>query len=586
MNSDPGNTYPAAPAAAAEWATRPERGSTLMLRIMVWVSLHLGRTFGRFWLYPIAAYFLLAARHAREASRQYLRRALKRDAGWTDIFRHYLSFASTIHDRVYLIDGRFDLFDFRISGEDVVREAHAQGGGAFLMGAHLGSFEVARAIGRSQPDLRVAMVMYEENARKLNAILAAIDPALVHDIVALGRVDSMLKVNERLNAGEFIGMLGDRTLGAEPTHAVEFLGAPARLPLGPFKMAAMLRRPLILMVGLYRGGNRYDVHFERLADFSTTPPGARQAAVIVGDRALCSIGSSTTARSRRTTGSTSSISGTARMARAVAVARLQRMLERAPRQSASTRRRTTHSSMSNAACSAARPELVEGRTVAAGAVRGSTSSPRTAGAECAASSGVVYGRRGAALRALIFACLAALLLPGGIGAADWGVAQLMRALAQNKSGHATFVEKKFIAVLDRPVESSGELLFVAPHRLEKKTLKPKPESMVLERDMLTLERGAQKRSLRLADYPEIGAFVESIRATLAGDLQALERTYHIGLEGSAERWQLVLVPADAKLAALVTQIRISGTHREVNAVEIRQADGDRSVMTIEKADPS
>lgn len=264
---------------AAEWLSRPERSNMLMLRVMTWISLRLGRRAGRAVLYLIAAYFVAFAPRARRASRQYLRRALQREPRWADVFRHYLSFAATIHDRVYLVGGRFDLFDIRISGEELVRAAHAGGSGAFLMGAHMGSFEIVRAYGRRNPDLRVAMVMYEENARKVNAMLAAINPAAEHDIIALGHVDSMLKVRERLDAGDFVGMLGDRTLGAEPMQQVSFLGAPALLPLGPFKMAAMLRRQLILMVGLYRGGNRYDIHFERLADFTGLPAGTRQAAV-------------------------------------------------------------------------------------------------------------------------------------------------------------------------------------------------------------------------------------------------------------------------------------------------------------------
>lgn len=182
--------------------------------------------------------------------------------------------------------------------------------------------------------------------------------------------------------------------------------------------------------------------------------------------------------------------------------------------------------------------------------------------------------------------LLALCRPGLAAGEDWNLAQLMLALAQNKSGHARFVEKKFIAMLEQPVESSGELRFTAPDRLEKKTLKPKPESMVLIGDTLTLERGSRRRTVSVAAYPEIGAFVESIRATLAGDREALERTYYATVRGNAERWLLVLLPAAPKLAALVTEIRISGARREVSEVEIRQADGDRSLMTIEKADPS
>ena len=112
------------------------------------------------------------------------------------------------------------------------------------------------------------MVMYEENARKINAMLAAINPAAQQDVIGLGHVDSMLKVNACLNAGTLVGMLADRTLNGDAMHPVALLGSPAKLPLGPFRMAAMLRRPVVFMTGLYLGGNRYAIHFETLADFS------------------------------------------------------------------------------------------------------------------------------------------------------------------------------------------------------------------------------------------------------------------------------------------------------------------------------
>ncbi len=255
----------------------------LMLRVMTWISLRLGRTAGRVVLYGIAAYFFAANAGARRASRAYLRRVGDVPAtariGWTAIFTHFLSFASTIHDRVYLINDHFNLFDIQIHNQHLVENLTTESQGVFLMGAHVGSFEVLRAVGRKQPGLRIAMVMYEENARKLNSALSAINPAAQQDIIALGRADSMLKVNRLLDTGSVVGMLADRCLNNDTTRPIPFLGESANFPVGPFRMAAILRRPVVFMVGLYGGGNRYDIHFETLADFSTIPPGGREAAL-------------------------------------------------------------------------------------------------------------------------------------------------------------------------------------------------------------------------------------------------------------------------------------------------------------------
>ena len=166
--------------------------------------------------------------------------------------------------------------------------------------------------------------------------------------------------------------------------------------------------------------------------------------------------------------------------------------------------------------------------------------------------------------------------------AAWDIQQLMDSLAQNRSSQASFVEKKTIAILERPVESSGQLFYTAPDHLEKRTLKPQPESMVIDGGDLLIERGRQKHRLQLQAYPELAAFIDSIRGTLAGDRQALERNYQLSLEGTAERWTLQLLPRDDKMLAVVQRIRITGARDQVRSIDITQADGDSSLMSIEK----
>jgi outer membrane lipoprotein-sorting protein len=169
-----------------------------------------------------------------------------------------------------------------------------------------------------------------------------------------------------------------------------------------------------------------------------------------------------------------------------------------------------------------------------------------------------------------------------VRAAQFTVDQLMGALASNRHGAATFTEKKYISILDQAVESSGELLFIPPARLEKRTISPKAETLVLDGDVLTVERQTQTHVLQLKDYPEVSGMVESIRATLAGDRKALERVYHVDLEGSRNRWALVLTPLDARVGSVIASIRVEGSRDEVHTVEIFQADGDRSVMSVQK----
>lgn len=166
-------------------------------------------------------------------------------------------------------------------------------------------------------------------------------------------------------------------------------------------------------------------------------------------------------------------------------------------------------------------------------------------------------------------------------AADWALPDLMHALAEKKSGKASFTERKFIGILDKPLVSSGELSFEAPKRLEKHTLKPRPESMLLDGDKLTLALyEKQPLYLRLRDHPEVAALVESIRGTLSGDLATLEKNYAIEFSGVQSKWLLTLTPVPKALIQVVSQIQIGGADANIKTIAFDQADGDRIEMTI------
>jgi len=198
---------------------RPERSTVGSIRFIVWFALTFGRTASRLLLYPICLYYVLFSARARQASRKYLSRVLGHRVGMGDIYRHYLYFASTILDRVFLLSGRSELFDIHLHGEQTIKEVMAEQRGFFLVSAHMGSFEVLHTLGRELGRIEPTMVMYEENARKLGSVLKSINPEGNPAVISLGRIDSMLKIQETLDRGECIGMLADRTISGEKVIA-------------------------------------------------------------------------------------------------------------------------------------------------------------------------------------------------------------------------------------------------------------------------------------------------------------------------------------------------------------------------------
>ncbi len=260
---------PANPGGAA-WTAEPERSHPWMLHLIRWIALGAGRRITRLLLHPIALYFVLFNGKARRASLAYLGRALKRPARLREVYRHIHCFAATVLDRIYFLQERFDQFEVTITEGGVIHVPLDQGEGVIAVGAHLGSFEALRADAQSRGE-RVAMLMYEENARMINATLAAVAPQAQLHTIALGQPGAMLKLRHWLDGGGIAGLLADRTLpgqsGRSHTVWLDFLGQPAPFSDGPFRLAAMLRRRVVFVTGLYHGGHRYELRFIELADF-------------------------------------------------------------------------------------------------------------------------------------------------------------------------------------------------------------------------------------------------------------------------------------------------------------------------------
>lgn len=170
---------------------------------------------------------------------------------------------------------------------------------------------------------------------------------------------------------------------------------------------------------------------------------------------------------------------------------------------------------------------------------------------------------------------------------EWGLPQLMQGMAQVQRSQARFVERKVLAVLDVPLTSSGTLSFRAPDHLEKRTLQPREEELVLDGGVLTIENKARniKRTLVLQQYPAVWAFVESIRSTLAGDLPTLQRFYRVELTGHAAKWRMRLLPREQRTREMVKEIVIAGRGQRVTAIEMREASGDHSTMTVTEEAP-
>ena len=279
------------------WHEKEERGSSLGIRITVWVYRRLGRQLARLILIPIVSYFFVFGRTERRASRAYLERlyaapggaeALGHRPSLRDVYRHIYEFGAMVLDRIGFWLGGPDDFEIEVHGWDELDRVVADGRGAIFLGSHLGNFDSMRLLAHHRSPIAVHVLMYIANAERINAILRQLPGANIEgrpppQIIPItpGSVQHALEVRSKIRKGEVIAILADRVHPLETSRVakIDLLGGHASLPEGPFLLAGALRCPVLMMTSLRTGPGRYEVFVERIADQLELPRAGRREAV-------------------------------------------------------------------------------------------------------------------------------------------------------------------------------------------------------------------------------------------------------------------------------------------------------------------
>ncbi len=255
---------------STNWKESSERSNSFTLKLICWIALNIGRPTARIILYPITAYFFVTSPKVIRASKNYFKRlgTLNGDSkvSFAAVTKHIHHFSATILDRVFFLTDQHDKFKIKIYGQDILDRYMAQGKGGILLGSHHGSFEVLRSLAVKNTRVNLKVLMYREHNQMITRVFDELNPDVAKTVINLADNDALLQMQQAIDEGYFVGMLGDRVTEGERKTECTLLGDKLDFPAGPMLMASILKVPVVLFYGLYQGGNRYDLHFELLTE--------------------------------------------------------------------------------------------------------------------------------------------------------------------------------------------------------------------------------------------------------------------------------------------------------------------------------
>jgi len=259
-----------------DWRDYRERGTIFWLHVITWIALNIGRPVASLLLYPITLYFYVSGRITRRASNHFLGIVFGRRPRWYETFFHHKVFASTILDRLFLLKGETDIYDITTFNSDQVLQKLDANQGCILLGSHLGSFEMLRVLGVGLNNTRLKILMSEDHNRNITQFLNKFNPGIAGTVVSGNTFDVLLRLKENLDTGSLVAIMGDRVQGNERWIDCDFMGRAAKFPITAATLALMTGAPLFLIIGLYQGGNHYDIHLEKLYDGGVVGRATRQ----------------------------------------------------------------------------------------------------------------------------------------------------------------------------------------------------------------------------------------------------------------------------------------------------------------------
>lgn len=156
-----------------------------------------------------------------------------------------------------------------------------------------------------------------------------------------------------------------------------------------------------------------------------------------------------------------------------------------------------------------------------------------------------------------------------------GASDMLEAFTGDRGLETRFEEVKQIAVLTRPLHSTGRLIYLPGRGLSREMLTPFREELVITPKAIhRRDARGNTEEIPLESRPVAQAFVQSFLALFSGSVKELEAHFKLYFEGAEDGWKLGLVPRNAPMAGLIRRMVLTGQGSRLNDLWVLEDNGD------------
>lgn len=212
----------------------------------------------------VILFYLLFARARTSATYTYFRVTYAQGA-WRAIGNTYLlfrQFGQVVIDRFAVYAGKH--FELEIEGNELVYRAMEAGNGCLMISSHVGNYEMAGYA--LKPTRPMYAVMYGgEKEYVLAKRRGELEQNGIHVLLPDEDWSYLYAINQAMQEGNMVTIMGDRNLGSDKVIPVKILGRQAQLPSGPFSIAGLYREATVCSVFVMKESrHKYHIYVQAL----------------------------------------------------------------------------------------------------------------------------------------------------------------------------------------------------------------------------------------------------------------------------------------------------------------------------------